>query len=149
MQVSGCELRTIHLLATSVNKGNRRTAAANGKRWVGTCLIRQASTRADTGYRDRIRVARASIARLEGVEPLTKPVYLLGGTQALQAASSLHSEIGVWLLGAEGGRCLLVLHASPRAWGRWCSQAVWCQWAEGDSSLQAVGHLVWQLAAPL
>jgi hypothetical protein len=26
-------------------------------------------------------------------EPLTKPVYLLGGTQALQAASSLHSEI--------------------------------------------------------
>ncbi len=36
----------------------------------------------------------ASVAHNSKVwEPLTKPVYLVGDTQALKAASSLHSEI--------------------------------------------------------
>jgi hypothetical protein len=59
-------------------------------------LVDLASDRPGTGSRDRISVARGiGGAHLEGVwEPLTKPVYLVGDTQALKAAaSSLHSKI--------------------------------------------------------
>jgi hypothetical protein len=57
-------------------------------------LVFLESDRPSTVSRDRISVACGiGGAHPKLWEPLTKPVYLLGDTQALKAPPSLHSEI--------------------------------------------------------